>query len=68
MKVGTQLTSCTSDLESVVIKNRIESQDAHFLYLNNEYRIVLLDTPGFDDTLSSDYAILKQITKWLLDS
>lgn len=68
MKVGRQLASCTSDLESIVIKDQIESQDAHFLCLTNEYRIVLIDTPGFDDTLSSDYEILKQLAKWLQES
>jgi predicted GTPase len=29
------------------------------------YRLVLLDTPGFDDTHEEDVEILKRIAKWL---
>ena len=31
-------------------------------------RLVLVDTPGFDDTFVDDVQILKQIAKWLADS
>jgi hypothetical protein len=29
------------------------------------YRLVLLDTPGFDDTHKEDVEILERIAKWL---
>jgi len=29
------------------------------------YRLVLLDTPGFDDTFLDDIEILKRIAAWL---
>jgi predicted GTPase len=28
-------------------------------------KVVLVDTPGFDDTERADYAILKVIARWL---
>lgn len=32
---------------------------------NEDIEIVLVDTPGFDDTHKSDYQILQVISKWL---
>jgi len=32
------------------------------------HRLVLLDTPGFDDTYVDDVDILKQIAEWLAES
>jgi len=32
------------------------------------YRVVLLDTPGFDDTYKDDTTILKEIAGWLAQS
>jgi predicted GTPase len=33
-----------------------------------DHRVVLLDTPGFDDTLKDDTTILQVITDWLAQS
>jgi hypothetical protein len=66
--VGHQLVPCTQVLRSVTIKDQIEDQDAHFLSLTNEYRIVVVDTPGFDDTVGLDYEVLKGIADWYQES
>ena len=66
--VGHQLMPCTRILQSIVIKNQIEYPDAHFLSLTNEYRIVIVDTPGFDDTVSLDYEVLKGVADWYQQS
>jgi GTPase Era involved in 16S rRNA processing len=61
MKVGQGLASCTTKLEF----GYIETIEGH-LFLQ-EYRIVLIDTPGFDDTHKTDFAILENIATWLKD-
>lgn len=33
-----------------------------------DYRVVLLDTPGFDDTFKDDTTILQEIAGWLAQS
>jgi len=59
MKVGHQLSSCTLEIETVVI-----DPSDRFPNLKN-YRIVIVDTPGFDDTFMSDVETLRRITNWL---
>ena len=54
-RASTGLQSYTQDVEAIRIKN-------HKIYKN---RIVLLDTPGFDDTTRSDMEILTLIGDWL---
>jgi len=49
--IGHALTSCTSEIKVTKVEN-----------LAN---IVLVDTPGFDDTKKSDLEILEMISKWL---
>jgi predicted GTPase len=52
--VGHSLVSCTSEVN--VVRVRVPDEDLE---------IVLVDTPGFDDTHKSDYEILKLIKDWL---
>jgi len=52
--VGHTLQSCTSEISIV----RVQSVE---LGIN----VVLVDTPGFDDTNRSDVDILKMVSKWL---
>ena len=62
MGVGRGLASHTSELGF----GYIETIEGHPLL--QEYRIVLIDTPGFDDTHKADFAILTEIATWLKDS
>ena len=62
MKVGENTTSCTT-----------EPHPAYDIPIPNlpnlkGYRVVLLDTPGFDDTYVDDVKILKHIAEWLAES
>ena len=58
MKVGHDLKSCTADLQPVVITSLQHPQ------LGGQ-RLVIVDTPGFDDTHVSDSEILSRIASWL---
>jgi len=61
MRVGHDMDSCTSEPTSVMIDpSSIPNGE---LLVNR--RLVLLDTPGFDDTYQSDSVILKKIADWL---
>ncbi|KAG6332874.1 hypothetical protein ID866_6209 [Astraeus odoratus] len=53
--VGHDLISCTNQVRTV-------------RYSDNIHNIVLVDTPGFDDTYLSDTQILKMIADWLKES
>ncbi|KDR82096.1 hypothetical protein GALMADRAFT_115026, partial [Galerina marginata CBS 339.88] len=55
-RVGHSLKSCTTVVGAVRIKNHRKYGD----------RIVLVDTPGFDDTEKSDLEILRIISDWLV--
>ncbi|KAF4615012.1 hypothetical protein D9613_003497 [Agrocybe pediades] len=57
-KVGHGLTSCTAE----VLPIRLNFPDDDLL---KHYTIILLDTPGFDDTYRQDAAILKLVADWL---
>jgi hypothetical protein len=62
MKVGNHTTSCTTDpCPAYVIPI------PHFPELKG-YRLVLLDTPGFDDTFVDDVVVLERIASWLAKS
>jgi len=63
MKVGGDTTSCTTKPCPAYVDipiPRLAKLEGH--------RLVLLDTPGFDDTFVEDVAILKGIAEWLADS
>ena len=52
---GKQLESCTTEVRAVRLHNHPVHGD----------RLVLVDTPGFDDTNKSDFEILDMVSKWL---
>jgi len=54
-RAGSRLESCTSEVCAVRLINHPVHGD----------RLVLVDTPGFDDTNKSDMQILEMISKWL---
>lgn len=56
-KVGHGLTSHTSNVSAIRIRNHLTYQD----------RLVLIDTPGFNDTSRCDIDILDDISKWLAE-
>lgn len=58
MKVGHGLYSCTSSIQHTIISHPTEENR----------RIILVDTPGFDDTYLDDVEILKIIARWLAHS
>jgi len=62
LEVGQRMTSCTSQPRPVVI-----DPIPGFPNLEGR-RLVLVDTPGFDDTYQEDVEILKRIAKWLENS
>jgi predicted GTPase len=56
LKVGEDLKSCTSDVQ--------ESD----VFILDGRRVVLIDTPGFDDTNKSDTDVLRSIAAFLGES
>ncbi|KDR69845.1 hypothetical protein GALMADRAFT_255666 [Galerina marginata CBS 339.88] len=64
MRVGTDLDSCTDEVAIGYIENL---EELGYRYLKDR-RIVLVDTPGFDDTNKDDYEILEKIATWLKQS
>ena len=52
---GSCLESCTTEVRAV----RLSKHKVH------GNRIVLVDTPGFDDTNKSDLEILQMVSNWL---
>ena len=56
LKVGDDLKSCTSKIQ----------ETAEFVL--DGRRVVLVDTPGFDDTHRSDADVLKSIAAFLAES
>ncbi|RDW72916.1 hypothetical protein BP6252_06823 [Coleophoma cylindrospora] len=55
LEIGHTLQSCTQDISAVKMQLQGKS-------------IILIDTPGFDDTYKSDAEILELIAKYLADS
>ena len=54
-RAGSCLESCTTEVRAVRLFNHPLHGD----------RIVLVDTPGFDDTNKSDLEILQMVSNWL---
>ena len=52
---GSRLESCTTEVRAVRLYNHRVHGD----------RLVLVDTPGFDDTNKSDLEILQMVSNWL---
>ncbi|KAF6749529.1 P-loop containing nucleoside triphosphate hydrolase protein [Ephemerocybe angulata] len=61
--VGRELASCTVDIQPV----RIKGLTSKYEPLENG-DVIIVDTPGFDDTQASDFEILKRIADWLKTS
>ncbi|KDR82107.1 hypothetical protein GALMADRAFT_45528, partial [Galerina marginata CBS 339.88] len=61
MKVGNKLKSCTSDLAPTSIRF------PGFPSLE-PFELVIVDTPGFDDTFETDEEILRRIAEYLKDA
>ncbi|PPQ91779.1 hypothetical protein CVT25_000424 [Psilocybe cyanescens] len=67
MPVGKGLRSCTVDM----VACRIQSLGNGQKFLPEAFRnrsVIIVDTPGFDDTYKDDVEILKKIADWLKDS
>jgi len=63
MKVGSDLRSCTTEIDIGYLET-IEGYPS----LVKDYRIVLVDTPGFNDSELEDFQILEKIAAWLRQS
>jgi len=63
MKVGSDLRSCTTEIDIGYLET-IEGYPS----LVKDYRIVLVDTPGFNDSDLEDFQILEKISAWLRQS
>lgn len=59
LKVGYELTSCTARLTSVILEPNNPPKNL------KDHRVVVVDTPGFDDTDVGDAEILRRIATWL---
>ncbi|KAF8420760.1 P-loop containing nucleoside triphosphate hydrolase protein [Boletus edulis BED1] len=57
IRIGHELISCTKDILAIRFRDRESGR-----------HIVLVDTPGFDDTYNSDLEILNLISDWLNSS
>ncbi|KAF8183961.1 P-loop containing nucleoside triphosphate hydrolase protein [Pholiota molesta] len=67
VKVGDSLNSCTSKLVPIVIQLG-PGRNSSFRNPygdKNAARLILVDTPGFDDTYIDDVEILRRISVWL---
>jgi len=64
-KVGHGMGPCTTEPSPVVVDPSIHRFTHPIL---KDHRLVLLDTPGFDNPSKDDEQILKQIVKWLTKS
>jgi len=62
MEVGRSLAPCTTELDFGYIEK------TEGFPLLKDYRIVLIDTPGFNDTPKADSTILKKVATWLENS
>ncbi|KDQ53007.1 hypothetical protein JAAARDRAFT_39720 [Jaapia argillacea MUCL 33604] len=58
---GTSLNSCTDKVQAVRVPRDLVSKHISA----TQSRVVLVDTPGFDDTKKTDTEILKMIGNWL---
>ena len=62
MQVGHATTSCTAKVQPAILDlgDRFPSLQNH--------RVVIVDTPGFDDAFLEDVEILRRIADWLTAS
>ena len=61
MPVGHDISSCTDTLQYAIVDNastrKFEGR-----------RVIIVDTPGFDDTYEDGVQILRRIADWLASS
>ncbi|THU87681.1 hypothetical protein K435DRAFT_867068 [Dendrothele bispora CBS 962.96] len=65
VQVGHHLTSCTVNVTPVILPSTSRNPQNPD---SEPTRVIILDTPGFDDTLASDVEILRRIANWLATS
>ncbi|PPQ72512.1 hypothetical protein CVT26_004027 [Gymnopilus dilepis] len=66
VRIGHDLESCTSELQPIPIPFDIATNALPGVKLEGkDRRLVIVDTPGFDDTYENDSAILQRIAEWL---
>ncbi|EDR05892.1 uncharacterized protein LACBIDRAFT_302516 [Laccaria bicolor S238N-H82] len=58
VRVGHDMQSCTTQLQPIVVS------PPHSI-LFRDRRVVLVDTPGFDDTFAAESEVLNRIASWL---
>ena len=63
MPVGHDISSCTSALRYAIVDNNQLST-----HKPEGRRVIIVDTPGFDDTYEDDVKILRRIAVWLASS
>ncbi|GLB39695.1 putative 50S ribosome-binding GTPase [Lyophyllum shimeji] len=61
MPVGRKLTSCTAHIDWAVVDPKVIRLPPGFEHC----RVIMVDTPGFDDTYEGDADILRRIAQWL---
>ena len=59
MIVGHDLSSCTSTLQYAIVDNPSPRKG---------HRVIIVDTPAFDDIYEDDVDILQRIAVWLSSS
>ena len=59
MPVGHDILSCTSSLQYAIVDDPPPRKG---------HRVIIVDTPGFDDTYVDDVEILRRIAVWLASS
>ena len=62
--IGNSLTSCTSTINTFRLPPPVEG--SHLACLGTA-KVVLVDTPGFDDTNKPDYEVFEMVAQWLKD-
>ena len=65
MEIGHNLESCTSKLKHIVLPPNAVGNILKVGEDGKLPRVILLDTPGFDDTYVDDVEILRRIAVWL---
>jgi GTPase Era involved in 16S rRNA processing len=61
VSVSQSMESCTTDITHIVV----DTPNNPFF---NGRRLIVVDTPGFDDTKGDDLEILRRIALWLASS
>ena len=59
MRVGHDISSCTSTVQYAIVDNPPPCKG---------HRVIIVDTPSFDDTYEDEAEILRRIAVWLASS